>query len=41
MLMQGPLFRLSDNDGVIAHTGRAHGPTPTPSSPNSATTPPG
>ena len=25
MLMQGPLFRLSDNDGVIAHTGRAHG----------------
>lgn len=25
MLMQGPLFRLSGNDGVIAHTGRAHG----------------
>ena len=25
MLMQGPLFRLSDNDGVIAHTGRTHG----------------
>ncbi|MFT3888543.1 MAG: CoA transferase [Arachnia sp.] len=25
LLMQGPLFRLSDNDGVIAHTGRAHG----------------
>lgn len=25
MLMQGPLFRLSDEDSVIAHTGRAHG----------------
>lgn len=25
MLMQGPLFRLSDQDSVIAHTGRAHG----------------
>lgn len=25
MRMQGPLFRLSDNDGVIAFTGRAHG----------------
>ncbi|MGW4487295.1 CaiB/BaiF CoA transferase family protein [Amycolatopsis sp. NPDC004368] len=25
MLMQGPLFRLSDNDGVIGFTGRAHG----------------
>ncbi len=25
MLMQGPLFRLSDNDGVISFTGRAHG----------------
>jgi crotonobetainyl-CoA:carnitine CoA-transferase CaiB-like acyl-CoA transferase len=25
MKMQGPLFRLSENDGVIAHTGRGHG----------------
>jgi crotonobetainyl-CoA:carnitine CoA-transferase CaiB-like acyl-CoA transferase len=25
MLMQGPLFRLSAYDGVIRHTGRAHG----------------
>ncbi|MEU0487869.1 CaiB/BaiF CoA transferase family protein [Nocardiopsis changdeensis] len=25
MLMQGPLFRLSGNDGVIRFTGRAHG----------------
>ncbi|MFC8598128.1 CaiB/BaiF CoA transferase family protein [Isoptericola sp. NPDC057191] len=25
LLMQGPLFRLSGNDGVIRHTGRAHG----------------
>lgn len=25
MLMQGPLFRLSDEDAVIAFTGRAHG----------------
>ncbi|MFI5610991.1 CaiB/BaiF CoA transferase family protein [Amycolatopsis sp. NPDC051903] len=25
MLMQGPLFRLSDNAGVIGFTGRAHG----------------
>ncbi|QYN18344.1 CaiB/BaiF CoA-transferase family protein [Amycolatopsis sp. DSM 110486] len=25
MLMQGPLFRLSDNDGVIGFTGRPHG----------------
>ena len=25
MLMQGPLFRLSHNDGVISHTGRGHG----------------
>lgn len=25
MLMQGPLFRLSDSDAVIAHTGRTHG----------------
>lgn len=25
MLMQGPLFRLSGHDGVIAFTGRAHG----------------
>ncbi|WP_326834663.1 CoA transferase [Amycolatopsis rhabdoformis] len=25
MLMQGPLFRLSDNDGVIGFTGRGHG----------------
>lgn len=25
MLMQGPLFRLSDHDAVIRHTGRAHG----------------
>ncbi|MFD4253674.1 CaiB/BaiF CoA transferase family protein [Amycolatopsis thermoflava] len=24
-LMQGPIFRLSGHDGVIAHTGRAHG----------------
>ncbi|MDQ0383123.1 CaiB/BaiF CoA transferase family protein [Amycolatopsis thermophila] len=24
-LMQGPVFRLSGHDGVIAHTGRAHG----------------
>lgn len=24
-LMQGPLFRLSDNDGVIGFTGRPHG----------------
>ncbi|MFI9489709.1 CaiB/BaiF CoA transferase family protein [Promicromonospora sp. NPDC052451] len=25
MLMQGPLFRLSENDGVIGFTGRPHG----------------
>ncbi|MFD6032266.1 CaiB/BaiF CoA transferase family protein [Cellulosimicrobium funkei] len=25
MLMQGPLFRMSENDGVIRFTGRAHG----------------
>lgn len=25
MLMQGPLFRLSRHEGVIAHTGRTHG----------------
>ncbi|MDF2806162.1 MAG: CoA transferase, partial [Cellulosimicrobium sp.] len=25
MLMQGPLFRMSQNDGVIRFTGRAHG----------------
>jgi crotonobetainyl-CoA:carnitine CoA-transferase CaiB-like acyl-CoA transferase len=25
MLMQGPLFRLSDQDAVISHTGRPHG----------------
>ncbi|MBN9376117.1 MAG: CoA transferase, partial [Cellulomonas sp.] len=25
MTMQGPLFRLSDADAVIAHTGRPHG----------------
>jgi len=25
LLMQGPVFRLSGNDGVIRHTGRAHG----------------
>lgn len=25
MRMQGPLFRLSENDGVIAFTGRSHG----------------
>ncbi|WP_116101316.1 CaiB/BaiF CoA transferase family protein [Amycolatopsis thermalba] len=24
-LMQGPIFRLSGHDGVVAHTGRAHG----------------
>nr|WP_279588938.1 CoA transferase [Amycolatopsis granulosa] len=24
-LVQGPIFRLSDHDGVIAHTGRPHG----------------